>query len=347
MTCLYQIAFFVLIGFTLLACNAVSPINTVYSPNAPLKTHTSFVTATIFPTSTETVIFETPTFQPEIAAEVATLDAIVTDLPELRKFYDRFCITHGNCAFVPNLGLSPNGKWAVFFTVTDSAGLSIVNVNNNKQWHISYHDITGTYGGDATVVIEHWSQDGNYLYVSPRTAGSGGLGYFWRSETQLIQLDLTDGTWRNTNMGSAFSFSPDDNFIAYRREQNVVIHEFQTSQEKIFTVPLEYGAFGRFVWSQDNKQIMFIGSSVEELEAVALTDDMKGFTLFLLDTEKMDVQVFLNKDERYLYPLEWKTPKIILLESLYKVDSNGYLHYNGEQYKLDLASNEILKNESP
>ena len=61
----------------------------------------------------------------------------------------------------------------------------------------------------------------------------------------------------------------------------------------------------------------------------------------------MDVQVIIDKDERYLYPVEWKTPKMILLESLYKVDSNGYLHYNGEQYKLDLASNEILKNESP
>lgn len=343
---LYQITFFILLGFIVVACNTISPTKTVNSPTAPLTPITS-VTATIFPTSTETVFFRTPTFQPEIAAEVATLDAIVTDIPELGDFYDRFCITHSNCAFVPDLGLSPNGEWAVFFTSIDSAGLSIVNINSKKQWNISYHDITGIYGGDATVVIEHWSQDGRYLYVSPRTAGSGGLGYFWRSETQLIQLDLTDGTWLNTNMGSAFSFSPDDKFIAYKRGENAVIHEFQTGQERIFPVPPEYGAFGRFVWSQDSKQILFVGSSVEELEAVILSDDQKGFTLFLLNVDNMKVKVIVEKDERYLYPLEWQAPNKVLLKSLYQVNSDGALFYNdNDKYQLDLETKEIAKYET-
>ena len=349
----WNIAACIFLGIIATACNrALVPTMTVI-PNAtgeiavtstPEFTFTPSLVSTTSPT-----IETTPTLPPATLSVVLTIEAIVTEKPELERFYRRYCIVDGWGCDVPNLGLSPNGKWAAFFNspMDGTAGLSVVSVDSKKQWDISYYDITGTYGGDVTVQVEHWSQDGRYLYVSPRTAGSGGLGYFWRSETQLIQLDLTDGTWQNTNMGSAFSFSPDDKFIAYRRGQNVVIQEFQTSQEKTFTVPSEYGAFGRFVWSQDSKQIMFIGSSVEELEAVVLTNDMKGFTLFLLDTEKMDVQVIIDKDERYLYPVEWKTPKMILLESLYKVDSNGYLHYNGEQYKLDLASNEILKNESP
>jgi Tol biopolymer transport system component len=268
------------LGFAIAACSAVAPTeaanisNTASTPN-PTRT------AKILPTSTETalsVIEETPTFQPEILAEVATLDAIVTDIPELENFYDRFCITHGNCAYVSDLGLSPNKKWAVFFTINDSAGLSVVNVDNKKQWNISYYDITGTYGG--TVRIEHWSHDGHYLYVSPQTEASGGLFWFWRDYIQLIRINLDDGTWMDTNMGSAFSFSPDDRFIAYRHEQNVIIHELQTGQQRTFTVPSEYGAFGRFVWSPDGKQIIFIGSSVDELESDELSDQANGFTLF-------------------------------------------------------------------
>ena len=340
---LYQITYFILLGFILVACNTISP-TAVITSDSPLLPISS-ATATIFPTSTETAFFVTPTFQPEIAAEVATLDAIVTEIPDLRKYYDRFCITHGNCAYVSNLGLSPNKKWAVFFNILNgSAGLSIVDANDNKkQWDISYFDITGDGGG--TVKIEHWSSDGHYSYVSPQTEASGGLFWFWRDYIQLIRIDLEDGTWVDTKMGSSYSFSPDENLIAYRHGQALVIHELQSGDERLFKIPTEYVAFGRFEWSQDSKQIIFVSSTVEELDS----DEGKpnGFTLFLLDLEKMKAQVILEKDKRYLYPVEWQTPNIILLESLYKVDSNGYLQYNGEQYKLNLGSKEITKSESP
>ena len=95
-------------------------------------------------------------------------------------------------------------------------------------------------------------------------------------------------------------------------------------------------------------ETIVVSSSVKEL----LTDEGKpnGFTLFLLDTSSMKAQVILEKDERYLYPLEWQTSGIILLESLYKVTSNGDLEYNGEsgeRYKIDLNTNEISNYESP
>jgi Tol biopolymer transport system component len=286
---------------------------------------------------------------PATLSVVSTIEAIITEKPELERFYERSCIVSSLCCCVSNLGLSPNGKWAVFFNIIDgSAGLSIVNIESKQQWDISYYDITGTYGGDVTVRIEHWSRDGHYLYVSPQMAGSGGLFWFWRDYIQLIQINLETGTWINTNMGSAFSFSPDDRFIAYRRAQEVVIHELQTGQERTFTVPSEYGAFGRFVWSPDGKQIIFIGSSVDELESDELFDQANGFTLFLLDTENMKVQAIIEKDERYLYPIEWQAPNIVLLERLYQVASDGSLHYDGvEKYKLDLETNDISKYESP
>jgi hypothetical protein len=243
-----------------------------------------------------------------------------------------------------NLGLSPNGKWAVFFnTIDGTAGLSIVNVNSKKQWDISYYDITGTYGSDVTVAIEHWPRDGRYLYVSPQMGGSGGLFWFWRDYIQLIRIDLEDGTWVNTNMGAAFSFSPNDQFIAYRRGQNVIIHEFQTGDERTFTVPSEYAAFGRFVWSSDSEQIVFVGSSVSEVESDELSTKPNGFTLFLLNIGNMKAQVIIENDQRYLYPLEWQTSNVVLLESLYEVTSDGTLHHNGEKYKFDLETNDISK----
>jgi hypothetical protein len=349
----WNIATCILVGMIAAACNRASvPTMTVIptaTDNLAAITTPEFTHTPILVSATSPTIEATPTIPPATFSVVSTIEAIVTEKPELERFYERHCIVYGFCCCVPNLGLSPDGKWAVFFNspIDGSGGLSVVNVGSKKQWDISYYEITGTYGGDTTVGVEHWSQDGRYLYVSPRMAGSGGLGYFWRSETQLIRLDLTDGTWFNTNMSSAFSFSPDDRFIVYRREQNVVIHEFQTGQERIFAVPSEYGAFGRFVWSQDNKQIMFIGSSVEELEAVVLPDDAKGFTLFLLNTANMKAQVIIEKDQHYLYPLEWQVPNIVLLESLYKVGADGILHHNGEKYRLDLETNDISKHKSP
>jgi hypothetical protein len=355
-----RIAYSIFLGFAIAACNTVAvtkvsgiPATSISTgiPKTPSIPFPSTATM-ISPTITEVMlppVEETSTFQPAILAEVATLDAIVSEKPELKEFYDRFCITHGNCAYVANLGLSPNKEWAVFFSVENgTGGLSIVNVASKKQWDISYYDITGESCCDASVVIEHWSHDGRYLYVSPQMAGSGGLFWFWRDYIQLIQINLENGIWINTDMGSSFSFSPDDRFIAYRRERNVVIHELQTGQERMFTVPAEYGAFGRFVWSLDGTQIIFIGSSVDELQSDVLFDQASGFTLFLLDTENMKAQAIIEKDERYLYPLEWQAPNIVLLERLYQVASDGSLHYDGvEKYKLDLETNNISKYESP
>jgi Tol biopolymer transport system component len=281
-------------------------------------------------------------------AEVATLDALVSEKPELQEYYDRFCITHGYCAYVPDLGLSPNKKWAVFFSVKNgTGGLSIVNVASKRQWDISNYDITGESCCDSTVVIEHWSHDGHYLYVSPHMAADGGDGWFWRSYIQLIRINLENGTWINTNMGSSYSFSPNDRFIAFRRGTNLVIYEFQTGNERIFALPTGYTTLGRVTWSSDSKQIIFVCSSVEELLSDDLAEKPNGFTLFLLNVDNMQAQAILEKDERYLYPIEWQTPSNVLLGSLYKVMPDGNLEPNNEEYILDLETNNISKSEVP
>ena len=283
-----------------------------------------------------------PVLPPDILAKVATLDAIVTEKPELK--YGLPCIImDSNCSI-----MSPNGKWAVFDSWEEgTGGLSIIDIASKTQWNIYYYDITGKSWDDTAVDIEHWSHDGHYLYVSPRPPGDGGEGWFWRTYIQLIRMNLEDGTWVDTKMGTAYSFSPNDRFIAYRRNQNVVIHEFQTGHDRTFTVPSEYVVFGRFTWSSDSKKIIFVSSSAEELLSDNLSEKPNGFTLFLLNVADMQVQTILKNDERYLYPIEWLTPTVVLLESLYKAGPNGELEYGGENYKLDLETHEIYKYESP
>ena len=62
----------------------------------------------------------------------------------------------------------------------------------------------------------------------------------------------------------------------------------------------------------------------------------------------MQGHTILEKDERYLYPVEWLTTNRVLLGSLYKVTSDGnHLEPNNEQYELDLETNSISRSESP
>ncbi len=213
----------------------------------------------------------------------------------------------------PQYGLSPNGIWAVYFGVKETGGLRIVNVNTKVMWEIYFTDIKGFSGPDLYVNIALWSKDGKYLYVMPSQVGEGGFAYFWRDWEKLIRMDLDNGTWVDTKMGSAFSFSPNEKFIAYRLGQELVIYEIQSGESRRFLVPREYKAFGHFVWSTDSKKIMFIGS-INDLDQ---EEKPNGFTLFLLNVEDMTVRTILEKDKRYLYPLEWKTDNIVLLESLF------------------------------
>ena len=331
-----------------LAPSVVVPTPLLTITHHPPNTATPYpsIIVRLRPTALET---STPTFDatsmipPETWAKIATLDAIDTERPELT--YDKICIlmTVDGCSVI-----SPNGQWAVFRGhQKGSGGLSIINMLNKKRWDISYYDITGNSWDDTAVDVEHWSRDGRYLYVSPRPVGDGGEGWFWRDYIQLVRLNLENGTWVDTKMGAAHSFSPNDRYIIYRRGQSVVIREFQTGTEHIFKIPEEYTAFGRFTWSSDSKQIIFVGTEVDELLSDALSKEPSGFSLFLIDLEGGEVKTILEKDERYLYPLEWLTPNIVLMKSLYTIESDGNLSPNNEPYTMDLETKAVSEYEYP
>ncbi len=156
----------------------------------------------------------------------------------------------------PGLGLSPNGAWAVSF---NGSSIKIISVDNIKEWEVSFSQLSGTQGA-GTVSVAHWAKDGRFLYVYPRQDGAdGGYEWFWGSEwTKLIRLDLETGVWTDTKMGYAFSFSPDDHYLAYRSDQGIHIHDLTTAQEKVIQV--RYAEYGRFIWSPDSQKIVFVAS---------------------------------------------------------------------------------------
>lgn len=343
----------ILFCFLTAACGADStPMMTAIPTITFKETLTPVLTKIPLPTSVTQVSSThepTPTIPPATMVAVATIEALVSEKPELGEYYSRACVVRSVCLVPSELfALSPDKKWATFFTSKGSGGLSIVGTENNQHWNVTYQDITGNnFACECSVEIEHWSHDGNYLYVSPQISGDGGLFWFWRDYIQLIRINLNNGTWVDTKMGSAFSFSPNDRYIAYRRAQDVVIYEFQTGKEQTFELPAEYVVFGRFLWSQDSKQIIFISSSVAELLTDEALGKPKGFSLFLLNVADMSVRTILEKDERYLFPVEWQTPNLILLEGLYSVSSDGTLESEDKKYLLDLQTNSISEYQSP
>lgn len=358
----FLLAFTLLIAaFLLVACDTAAPVVQVtgtpesvatytFEPSRFVTTPSPSRTANLFPTVTDLppASEPTPTFPPTAAVRVATLDAIIAEKPELKDHYssDRYCMAIDNCTHNQDLGLSSNEEWAVFFnSERGTGGLCIAGVENKKQWCIYYADFEDITGCDCYMDIVHWSQDGRYLYIMPRMAADGGSAWFWEGSSHLIRMDLENGTWVDTGMGTAHSFSPGDRYIAFRRGNELVVHEFLTGEERIFVVPEEYTEFGQLVWSPDTSQIMFVASTVEEL--LDYERDPAGLSLFLLDVTSMQAHMILEKDERFLFPLEWQDGDAVFFGSLLELGPSGYAECCHTLYQLDLTTDEISVYRSP
>jgi hypothetical protein len=274
-----------------------------------------------------------PTLPPATLAVVSTMDAIVAQKPELKEFYRYYqeCVYMHHACVSPGIGLSPNSSWAVFF---NGSSIKIISIDGTNEWEVAFSELSGTQGA-GTVSVAHWSQDGNYLYVFPRQDGAdGGYESFWGSKwTKLIRLNLQTGVWKDTEMGYAFSFSPNDRYLAYRGEQGIIIHDFETGQEKV--TPVKYAEYGRFTWSPDNQKILFVAT----LNETDLENRENGFTALLLDVKAQTIQILFENNTEFLYPVEWKNTSQIVFEKLF----GGF----GERYNLDLNTGEITPTKNP
>jgi hypothetical protein len=290
------------------------------------------VTLSPSPTSTATSV-PSPTLPPATFAVVSTMNAIVAQKPELKESYRYYqeCVYMPYACVSPGLGLSPSGSWAVFFT---GGGIRIITVDSTKEWEVTFSELSGTQGS-GTVSVAHWSQDGRYLYVFPRQdAADGGYEQFWGWKwTKLIRLDLETGGWIDTKMGFAFSFSPNDRFLAYRSDQGIHIHDLRTAQELV--IPVRYAEYGRFTWSPDSQKILFVAT----LNEMDLENRKNGFTALLLDVKTQTIQTVFENNTEFLYPIEWKDMNQVVFEKLF----GGF----GERYNLDLITGKITPTKNP
>jgi hypothetical protein len=287
---------------------------------------TPSVTLAPFQTSTRSPM-PSPTLPPATLSVVSTMNAIVAQRSELQEFYHFYqeCVYMPHACVSPGLGLSPSGAWAVFFT---GDGIKIVSVYGTKEWQVTFSELSGS-GGAGTVSVAHWPQDDKYLYIIPRQDGvDGGYEWFWGwTGTKLIRFDLETGAWSDTKMGYAFSFSPNDRYLAYRSELGIQIYDLQTGQVRV--IPIKYPEYGRFTWSPDGQKILFVATSNE----TDLENREKGFTALVLDVKTQNLQIVFENNTEFLYPAEWKDMNNVILEKLF----DGF----GEQYNLDLNTGVI------
>ena len=296
-------------------------------PSSPTITERATITPTRSPTPFPTPP-NTPTIPRETLAALATLDSLVAQEPNLGEFYSWECMLYP--CYISGLGLSPNGLWAAFFSARESGGLKIASVDGTKLWEVYYSELSGTPCpcGEATVAIDHWSADGKYLYLRPDMGGDGGDEWLWRNEDQLIRLDLLSGSWIDTQMGSASSFSSDEHFIAYRSERGIHIHDLSTGQERVFPVSAEFINYGQFVWSPDSSRIVYVAAK----ELLYEEDGETGLTVFLIDLQENVVRTLFEDDTRYLYPIAWPEYSFIIFET----------YHEWQTYRFDLLTGEIL-----
>jgi hypothetical protein len=261
------------------------------------------------------------------------MDAIVAQKPELQGLYGYYqeCVYMPYACVSPGLGLSPNGSWAVFFT---GGGIRMISVDGTQEWEVTFSELSGTQGA-GTVAVCHWTQDSKYLYVFPRQDGAdGGYEWFWGWKgTKLIRFDLATGAWIGTKMGYAFSFSPDDRYLAYRSDQGIRIHDLTTGQEKVIRVG--HAEYGRFTWSPDSQKILFVAT----LNETDLENRENGFTALLLDIKTQSIQTVFEDNTEFLSAVEWKDMHNATLEKLF----DGF----GEQYNLDINTGVITPTQNP
>jgi len=196
--------------------------------------------------------------------QMATISAFIDQYPEYGEYESTMqsCLLYPDSCAARGLGISPNGEWIAFFAVEETAGLKIASIDGNYRWKIYFSEISGMKCpcGDSVVAVKHWSQDGRYLYLTPKVFGDGGDGIYWGFQEKLIRFNLFNGTWVDTQMGTAAVFSPNDRYLVFRSGNEVVVYEFRTGIRMTFKVPDEIIKFGDFVWSPESHRLVFVGA---------------------------------------------------------------------------------------
>lgn len=237
---------------------------------------------------------------------VATLDMRRSDLvfqyPELESY-------PVSCSIFSCTGIqiSPNGNITLF---TNGNVVHLYEADGAKIGSYSFHDIYGyqiDYWGGYVFPV-HWTNDGEYLYLSANPGGDGGPEPYFGYISALVRVNLENGTWKDTGILGSFAISPSDAFIIYSKSKSQIrVRNWSTGQEQIYILPKDFLYFGSYVWSPDSQKIVFTGTP-EDWYAVE-----SRFALWMIDMKNQTVAQLYESTLPFYSPVRWEEPEKIVL----------------------------------
>lgn len=292
-----------LLAFALVSCTQQETVIAVpTATTAAIKD----IAPTIFPTETLS-----PTLPPSPTIPIATLNAVSTldaaridlinQMPELEK-YGTFC----QLTYCYGAEISPNGQQII---ITNGNTIDLFNLNGAKIGKYSFYELYGHLigFGDGYAAGVHWSIDGKYLYIATHF-GDGGPEPYFGYRSSLARVNLENGTWKDTGISGAISFSPNEKYIAYSADKSEIrTRDLQSGEEKAYFAEDYYLYFGNFVWSPDGKKIIFVATP-EDWYA----QDAK-FALYMIDLESTTISSFHRTSFPFYYPVIWTENNIVIL----------------------------------
>ena len=323
----------VLLVFLVSCAGQVKPIVAIpvpVSPSAtatrtPRPTKTLYPTWTPGPTATETPsIFDDKvvlsTLYPKTDAKAtARAESTISPLSTLHSMGPFDC-----CAY----SLSPTGLWAS--RLSNQGNLVVFKLDRTAQWNIpTYTELYGTPRGFFR--IDHWSADGQYLYLFSCLYLDG---LPCTNDGLLHRLDLQTGQLTKTNIDLDHSFSPDDKKVIYvDQKTQIALENLDTGEIKYIQYPTYYRAAPKFsylwtkgfYWSPDGLQVAFSGITHHPVSS-----DYDTYGVFVLDVPTLTLTTKIDRSD--YVACGWNAPNFINLCNQKQQES---------QYILDLSNNKV------
>ena len=275
------------------------PTVTFLPSSSPLPSQTARPTNTEIPTPKTTAELE-PTIPAVIVSAMQTLNAVP----------DTTC---GTAKSKDDSSLSSNGQWvAVQCRLSSTTTLEITTrvfrLDGSASWDVSFDETYGRFHGwnDGRMQLYHWSKDGNFAYLIPSfccvDVPQNIFFNGFRTGVGLYRLDLQTGKLAvvlppsptSVVTGYAFSFSPNDKYLAYLGPNNLnEINVYTLKSGSVEKIGLNrYDFCGGFEWSADSKKLAFVCVLYE-------SEDKQIYAYLWLDTADWVPNLLTKKEAAY------------------------------------------------
>jgi len=237
---------------------------------------------------------------------------------------------------------SPDGQWVAETTVAtpksgDSyyANLTVTDTTGTSGWVVV--DSWAPYGFGYTVPRPfHWSNDGNYLYVTNEPVPDGCALFVNGSDLQRVDLSNGEVTQIIEPVGSWLSLSPDETELAYlswNGDRPLVVRNLASGAENAIKLPAGGDAnwqAGNVVWSPNGDSLI-----VTIANAPCSGGWAQSTSIVQINLTTLEARPLLEDDSRLLVTAEWPEPPTIVLQD-----------QNGQQVRMNAATGQIEQNEA-